>query len=151
MVLRSLLGLLLGVSLLGCKSESTCSGKSKMCDFFTSWQRIEGTCPVPSCVDEKCTGVLFDGWKLPSVAASPDGAPPDVSCRFLAATTEGRTLDVQLTVVSVSSYSTCCCTGQPSQGGCQAAMLTFTGATWSVSIDGVELGTNSVHFVPSWD
>jgi len=167
------LGIVFCLSLLGCRGDSTpsssCSGDNgAMCDVFpspavirqdpvqlhfTGSQVTEGNCQPPQCLTTACTELRFDNAPLFSVTAS-DGSPPDVlpadaRCRFQVSTAEGESLDVVLSLTVPHSLTLCCC--QPGYGSCNATQRQWVGYNWSVSVNGVELGTDTVTLPALWD
>jgi len=154
----------LALSLVGC--TPWCSGDNgKMCGpfplpvlikqdsprlHFTAMSVSEGTCEPPACHDAECTVLRFIGAALPSVPdTSPDEPLPDARCRFDVSTDEGPSLDVALRLSRIDRATVCCCTGtgQP----CNAARRELVIHSWSVSVNGVVLGTGTVTLPATWD
>ena len=154
----------LALSLVGC--TPWCSGDNgKMCGsfpapvlitqdsprlHFTAMSVSEGTCEPPACHDAECTALRFIGAALPSVPdTSPDEPLPDARCRFDVSTDEGPSLDVALRLSRINRLTVCCCTGtgQP----CNAARRELVGYSWSVSVNGVVLGIDTVTLPATWD
>jgi hypothetical protein len=163
------LGVVLGLGVWGCGGDSSCSGDNGMaCDFlptpvviqqdsvrlhFASIEVTEGTCAPPRCIDRDCTALLFEGAALPSVPDLPPDAPiPEAHCRFDVASAEGESLDVVVTLAGSKTITECCCTWHgPQYGGCYAAIRYYVFYSWSVSVNGIDLGRNGVHLPPVWD
>jgi hypothetical protein len=144
---------LLGLLLVGCKSESACApGNGKMCDIFsipvkliqeqprlhfTDRQVTEGACQPPRCVDSDCTGLVLDGLFLQQeLFGAQDASPPDTRCRYRISSVEGTSFDVLLTLVSSSPHSFCCNSGPRN----------FMAYAWTASANGVELDGDIMGF-----
>jgi hypothetical protein len=157
-----ILGILLGVSLVGCHGDSSScpAGNRKMCDIFsypvaikqdqprlhfTDFQVIEGACEPPRCDTAACTDLIFVGlyYQLEVTNSSSVVSPPDTRCRFQISSTEGESLDVVLSLADSSSISFCCNTG----------LRKVTAYSWSAFAYGVELQSDvgGYHLPPSPD
>lgn len=163
-LVSGLLGVVLALFVPGCKSS--CAGDNgMMCDFFptpvvvqqdsprlhfTAMSVTDGNCEPPQCRDSTCTALSFIGAALPSLPSTESGAPlPDARCRFEVSTAEGESLDIVVRLARMDRGTVCCCTG-PGQP-CNATLRTFTGYSWAVSVNGVELGTDIVTLPARWD
>ena len=80
---------------------------------------------------------------------SPDEPLPDARCRFDVSTDEGPSLDVALRLSRIDRATVCCCTGTGHP--CNAARREFVIYSWSVSVNGVVLGTGTVTLPAAWD
>ncbi len=162
---RFIVAVALALSLAGC-GDTSCSGDNgKMCDVFptpvllkqdlprlhfTAMSVSEGTCEPPTCQELPCTELRFIGAALPSVPITSPGEPlPDARCRFDVSTAEGQSLDVALRLAQIDSATVCCCTGPGHP--CNAAPRKFVSYSWSVSVNGVVLGTDIVTLPAAWD
>jgi hypothetical protein len=156
-----ILGMVLGLSLLACHDDSaSCSGgNGVICDIFSSnleirqdparlhftdWQVIEGACEPPRCRSTDCADLVFVGvfTQLEATNTTSAVSPPDVRCRYRISSAEGESLDVVLVLAGSSPFSFCCDTG----------LREFIWYSWSVFVNGVDLGTNPLHvLLPTLD
>jgi hypothetical protein len=131
--------------------DAACSpGNGKMCDIFSSpvqirqaqprlhftdWQVTEGACSPPQCGDTACTSLRFADLPAQTevTTTTPAVSPPAERCRYQISSAEGETVDVLLVLTGSSSWSMCCNTGPRN----------FVVYSWTVTIDGVDQGTNT--------
>lgn len=159
-----MVGLLLGVLLVGCGSDSSSCppGNGRMCDIFslplnlaheqyglhfTSMQVVEGSCKTPRCYSSQCATLVFDDLysQLEVTGSAAGDLPPGTVCRYAISSSEGQSFDVVFSLLSSSSTGFCCNTG----------LRKFVGYKWTASANGVEMrlggggGLGPVYFLPS--
>jgi hypothetical protein len=165
--LRQWLVILVGLVATGCSDRSTsspdaaCAGMSNAtCDVIPpsvsialgqaapqfQWmtaQVLEGACSVPVFRGD----LWFNGNSLYAAVAASVDAGLEPRCRIQVASAEGLTLDIVLKVASSTSFTWCCT--DPRTG--KTTPQDFVTYSWSVTVNGVELGINNVVLPPPLD
>ena len=163
-----ILGMLLWLSLAGCKDDSSpkdgstsCPGGNGVaCDIFTfpvklkqdqprlhfaDWQVLDGACEPPRCDTTACTDLVLPGlfYQLEVTNSTSVVSPPDTRCRFQISSIEGESLEVVLSLAYSYPFSACCNTG----------LRSFIYYSWSATVNGVELKTDiaGYHLPQSFD